>query len=247
MRIKKPTGIPGLDLMLKGGVPSGNQIILQGGPGVGKTLLGFEFLYRGAEKGENGILFSFEEDNEDIVQNAKSAFSSFTNIDSFIEKGKITILDSQDTKQYIQRNRDGNAYTFGSFISEIESMIRSHEAKRIVIDSISVIRLFIPELLDYRSLSISLSSVLKRNNITSLLLIEENNYEKPNVFYQPESYIYDGFISLFFTGNNSENRVPTIEIIKMRGTEHMYSGVPFEITDNGFNLLLLNKFEINDK
>ncbi len=246
MKIKKPTGISGLDIMLKGGIPSGNQVILEGGPGAGKTLLGFEFLYRGAEKGENGILFSFEEDQEDIIENAKAAFSSFTQIDSFLEKGKLTILGSEDTKQYVQKNRDGNAYTFSSFISDIDSMIRTHEAKRIVMDSISVIKLFIPLILDYRSLSISLSSVLKRNNITSLLLIEKSRSEKEDVQYQPESYIYDGVISLFFSGDDLDNRIPTLEIVKMRGTDHMYSAVPYEIIDTGFNILLLNQSNLSD-
>lgn len=241
MVIKKPTGISGIDIMLKGGIPLGNQVILEGGPGVGKTLLGFEFLYRGAEMGENGILLSFEEDQESIIENAKAAFTSFTKIDSFIQEGKLTVLGSEDTKQYLQKNKDSNAYTFSSFISEINSILQMHQAKRLVIDSITVIRLFIPDILDYRYLSTSLSSVLKREKITSLLIMEQNTAEKSHVVFQPESFIYDGLISLFFTGNDLDNRVPTLEIVKMRGADHMYSAVPYEIIDTGFNILLLNR------
>ncbi|MEM0201008.1 MAG: ATPase domain-containing protein [Candidatus Micrarchaeaceae archaeon] len=247
MKEKKPTGITGLDIMLKGGIPEGNQIIVEGGPGVGKTLLGFEFLYRGAEKGENGILFSFEEDNISIIENAKAAFTSFNQIDSFLEQGKLTILGSEDTKQYIQKNKDSTAYSFGSFISELDSLIQTHGAKRIVIDSISVIRLFIPNLLDYRYLSTSLSSVLKRKNLISFLIQEKITLKKSNTIFQPESFIYDGLISLFFTGNDIDNRIPMLEIIKMRGTEHTYPAVPYEIIDTGFNLLLSNRFDTTKK
>ncbi len=237
------TGIKGLDRMLHGGLPVGNQIIIEGGPGSGKTLLCFEFLYKGAIKGENGVLFSFEEDSNSIIENAKTAFSSFTDIDSLIKEGKLIILGSEETKQYIQKNREGNAYTFGGFISEIDSVTKTHAAKRIAIDSISVIRLFITDPYDYRSLSTSLLSVLSRQGITSLITMEQEASEKSNIFFQPESFIYDGLILLFFTGNDLENRIPTIEIVKMRGTEHMYTAIPYEITSSGFNILLLNTSE----
>ncbi|MGC8479089.1 MAG: ATPase domain-containing protein [Candidatus Micrarchaeia archaeon] len=241
MVTKIPTGISGLDRMLNGGIPMGNQVILEGGPGSGKTLLALEFLYHGAEHGENGILFSFEEDFESIIENFKEAFPTFTNFDAYIKNGAITILGSEDTKQYVQKNKEGTAYSFGSFISEIDSVTKMHNAKRIVIDSISVIRLFISDPLDYRSLSTSLLSVLKRQKITTILISEQNSSDKQKIYFQPESFIYDGLILLFLYGNDLENRIPTIEIIKMRGCEHMYTAVPYEIIDTGFNILLLNK------
>ncbi len=240
MRQKNPTGIIGLDNMLNGGIPAGNQVIVDGGPGVGKTLLCFEFLYRGAKNGENGILFSFEEDTESILENAKTAFPSFTDIDSLIGAGKLKILGSEETKQYIQKNKDDTSYSFGNFISEITSVARSYNAKRLVLDSISVIKLFITDPYYYRSLSTSLLSVLTRQGITSLITMENTSSEKANSFFQPESFIYDGMILMFFTGNDLENRIPTIEIIKMRGTDHTYNGMPYEITSSGFNILLQN-------
>ena len=39
-----PTGIPGLDDILRGGVPKGNVILVEGAAGTGKTLLGVEFI-----------------------------------------------------------------------------------------------------------------------------------------------------------------------------------------------------------
>lgn len=54
--IKVPTGVKGLDDMLGGGLPSGRCILVCGGPGSGKTILGIQFLYNGAVKyGETGL------------------------------------------------------------------------------------------------------------------------------------------------------------------------------------------------
>src|SRR5581483_1352888 len=56
-----PTGIPGLDDLLHGGVQRGRSIMLSGVSGSGKTTLALQFLIEGAKRGEHGVLYSFEE------------------------------------------------------------------------------------------------------------------------------------------------------------------------------------------
>ena len=70
---KSPTGIAGLDEITGGGLPQGRTTIVCGGPGCGKTMLGIEFLVRGAmEFDEPGVLMAFEETPEDIARNVAS-------------------------------------------------------------------------------------------------------------------------------------------------------------------------------
>src|SRR5512145_926158 len=69
---KAPTGIRGLDEVLLGGLPRGRATLVGGGPGTGKTLLGLEFLCRGALAGEPGLLVSFEEGADEIRRNART-------------------------------------------------------------------------------------------------------------------------------------------------------------------------------
>src|SRR5260370_27474505 len=70
---KCPTGIPGLDEISSGGLPRGRTTIVCGGPGCGKTMLGVEFLVRGAvEFSEPGVLMAFEETPGDIATNVAS-------------------------------------------------------------------------------------------------------------------------------------------------------------------------------
>ncbi|RLG02986.1 MAG: KaiC domain-containing protein, partial [Thaumarchaeota archaeon] len=48
------TGIPGFDEILHGGIPRRNVVLLAGGPGTGKSIFGYQYLYNGLKKGEHG-------------------------------------------------------------------------------------------------------------------------------------------------------------------------------------------------
>ena len=69
---KVPTQIHGLDEVLDGGLPQGRTTLVSGGPGSGKTVLGLEFLCRGALAGEPGVFVTFEERAEAVRTNALS-------------------------------------------------------------------------------------------------------------------------------------------------------------------------------
>jgi circadian clock protein KaiC len=70
---KAPTGISGLDELTSGGLPRGRPTLVCGGAGCGKTVLGLEFLVRGATQyGEPGVIFTFEERGDELAGNVAS-------------------------------------------------------------------------------------------------------------------------------------------------------------------------------
>ena len=70
---KIPTGIAGLDNMLNGGLPSRRSILVCGGPGAGKTILSWQFLYNGAVRyNEPGLYVSFDEDTDELKEEIAS-------------------------------------------------------------------------------------------------------------------------------------------------------------------------------
>ena len=70
---KVPTGIRGLDQVTHGGFPKGRTALVCGGPGTGKTLLGLEFLVRGALLyNEPGVCVAMEETAQELVTNMAS-------------------------------------------------------------------------------------------------------------------------------------------------------------------------------
>ncbi len=67
---KCPTGIFGLDQIREGGLPKGRPTLICGAAGCGKTILGMEFLVRGAtEFGEPGVFMAFEETGPELSEN----------------------------------------------------------------------------------------------------------------------------------------------------------------------------------
>jgi circadian clock protein KaiC len=70
---KCPTGIQGLDDITYGGLPRGRNTLVCGVAGSGKTLMGIEFLVRGATQfDEPGVFMAFEETGEELAQNVAS-------------------------------------------------------------------------------------------------------------------------------------------------------------------------------
>src|SRR5512134_1186343 len=70
---KTATGIQGLDELTGGGLPRGRPTLVCGSAGCGKTVLGIEFLVRGAiQFDEPGVLMAFEETGEELTENVRS-------------------------------------------------------------------------------------------------------------------------------------------------------------------------------
>src|ERR1700704_6575604 len=69
---KIPTGIPGLDYLLRGGLPTHRTHLVEGHPGAGKTTFGLQFLLEGLRRGESGMYITLSESATELKANAAS-------------------------------------------------------------------------------------------------------------------------------------------------------------------------------
>ena len=228
------TGIIGLDAMLYGGIPEGNQVVIAGGPGSGKTLMSFEFLYRNAKDNNPGIYFSLEENPDRVLANAKSAFPEITDIDEMIAKKRM-IIDGKAPTEKMLAGADPSGYEFSMVVSEIEDLVKSIGATRVVIDSASILSLLISDQVAYRRSMIQLINDMRRLNVTTILTMEVSNPERSKLEFKPEFFIFDGVVTMYQTGEE-EKRIRAIEVIKMRGSRHSFVTTPYEITPAGFKV-----------
>ncbi len=88
---KVPTGLKGLDDVLRGGIPRGSLTLLSGGPGTGKTLIGMEILVRNALAGTPGVILTFEERDTALRRYAGGFGWDLTDLE---ENGMLAIISA---------------------------------------------------------------------------------------------------------------------------------------------------------
>ena len=164
---KASTGIQGLDEILGGGLPRNRLHLLEGNPGTGKTTIALQFLIQGAEDGETGIYISLAESEQELRDGAKShGWTLGENIEVFELVPPESVLDP-DQHQSLLYSSD---LELGETIKRIFEAINRLKPKRIVIDSLSEIRLLAQSSLRYRRQVLALKHYFSQHNSTVIML-----------------------------------------------------------------------------
>lgn len=224
------TGIPGLDEILNGGIPKRNVVLLAGGPGTGKSILGYQYLYNGLIRKEPGVFVALE---EHPVQVRLSMAQFGWDITPYEERGLFALVDAftagigeaAKREKYVVRAPDD----FQMLIDVLRAAIKEVGAERAVVDSVTTLYITKPALA--RSMVLQLKKVLSGLGCTSILVsqvsVTERGFGGPGV-----EHAADGIIRLDLDEINGELR-RSIIVWKMRGTAHSMRRHPFEITDKG--------------
>ena len=216
------TGIDGLDEMLQGGLPENHIVLLMGSFGTGKTTIGLQFLMEGLKSGEPCIFISLEEDKDSI---SKNAASFGWNLSDAIEKKKLGLfkLEPSDAKTTITRIK-----------SELPKFVKSFGAKRVVLDSVSLLNMMFSDENDRRSNLFNLCELLRSTGATTLLTAEVKDDNPRSSRDGLAEYTADGVLLLQSDENKEGGEVQlTIRILKMRRTSHSRRVKPYSITDQG--------------
>jgi len=133
---KVPTHIAGLDEILEGGLPRGRTTVVVGAAGSGKTVMGLEFLHRGALAGEPGIFVGFEEPVEQLRRNAATLGWDL----AALERENRLFLQGGHVKPDTLVSGD---FSLKGLLASVSGKALEISAKRIVIDALEVVlRLF---------------------------------------------------------------------------------------------------------
>jgi KaiC/GvpD/RAD55 family RecA-like ATPase len=255
-----PSGIPGFDQIVGGGLIRDRVYLLAGPAGAGKTIFSTQFLYNGISKyNENGVYVVLEETPQQLRENVYNSFG--WNIQTYEDNGNIVVLDAISSRLGLssaERYVVPRPFTLESLLYEIQNAIQTTNARRVVIDSLDAMSLELTQV-DLRSLIQRLTMILKSFGCTTLLVsgqAETSNQGRKSV----EEYVVDGMIRLHHNleesvsgettleqnalqGNSLEEdsfsmkvRSRKIEIPKMRGTSHSQYQHPFLINENGIEI-----------
>ena len=223
-RAKCVTGIDGLDGILGGGIPVSNMVLVTGGSGTGKTTLAFEFLVRGASKGEKGLLITTVESPERLIFN----IPHFDFLDEkHVKDGTLQIIELSAllAKAGIGQNTldKESALRLGD---TIEKAIAENGIKRLVLDSFSSLLYGIDDHMVAKILLQRISAALSATGCTGLLISDSVN---PSGI---ESVVADGIILM----GNHERRgdmLRAMQVTKMKGTSHSRSKYVIDLTSCG--------------
>jgi circadian clock protein KaiC len=171
------TGVQGLDDVLSGGLTRKHVFLLEGSPGTGKTTIALQFLIEGAKLGERCLYISLSETNEELRDCAKShGMEIGSEIEIFELVPPESLLDA-DQQQSLLYSSDLELGETTRMIFEAFDRIKP---QRVVIDSLSEIRLLAQSSLRYRRQILALKHFFSRSDATVLLLddMTSENFDK---------------------------------------------------------------------
>ncbi|MEJ2726369.1 MAG: circadian clock protein KaiC [Deltaproteobacteria bacterium] len=222
---KVATQIEGLDKILQGGFPQGRTTLVSGGPGTGKTVLGLEFLFRGAVSGEPGIFLTFEETGASIRQNA---LTFGWDLPSLEQAGKFFLMEGQIDPEVVL----SGDFNVKGLLATLEAKAKAMEAQRIVIDAMDILMRFFDDPKRQQNEIFSFHKWLIDHNMTALLTAK--NVKDRDVSFQ---YSYLDFMAdcVIYLDQWVMDQVNTkrLQVIKYRGSAYGANEYPFLITDGG--------------
>jgi circadian clock protein KaiC len=152
------TGVSGLDALLQGGFPRGSATLVEGGTGIGKTLLGLAFLIDGTRQEETGLLFTLDETPEQLREIAHGF------------GWDVATLEAQ--QRFLLSYTSPVELSPDRFLHQILSQIEALGAKRVVLDSLTTMALGLSSDQRLRVLAYALAKYCRAAAVTLLMAME---------------------------------------------------------------------------
>ncbi|MFA4937800.1 ATPase domain-containing protein [Brevundimonas sp.] len=159
-------GIVGLDDVLAGGLERDRLFLLEGNPGTGKTTAAMKFLMTGASLGEITLYITLSETEEELRATARSHGWSLDGIELFELVPPESLLDEQQQQSLLYSSDLELGETSRMILEAVERL----QPQRVVIDSLSEIRLLAQGSLRYRRQVLALKHYFAKRGVTVLML-----------------------------------------------------------------------------
>lgn len=222
------TGVPGLDDVLCGGLPTNSLYLVDGNPGVGKTTLALQFLNEGVRKKERCLYVTLSETKPELENVAQSHGWSLAGIDvielsaierALVGKGQNTMFQSAEI-ELTQLSK--------LLLEEIDRV----RPARIVLDSLSEMRLLAQSPLRYRRQILTFKQQFAERNST-VLLLDDRSAVGPDV--QVQSIVH-GMISLFTSPVKYGGMRRYLTVTKLRGVKYREGNHDYLIKKGGVHV-----------
>jgi len=229
-------GVPGFDSLFESGygIPSGASVLIEGGPGSGKTIFSLASMVGLCKQGKKCLYMSFEEPESRLVDHMKNFNWP---VDDFIKKGLLRIkrFDAIDVSRSVEALLSAAKK---ELLIEVDPVLfpADFSPDFIVIDSLtSIASAFSGHESRFRIYMEQLFRYLEKNKITNFLIREVSTPTHVGSTFKEEgeavSFLSDGIIVIYNVIYDSGDRGAAMEILKMRGTAFKKKIVDYQIVN----------------
>lgn len=218
------TGIAGLDDILNGGLTPERLYLVEGTPGTGKTTLGLGFLLTGAAAGQSGLYITLAETEVELRAVADTHGWSLDSITIFEMVPADGLGDDQE-----QTLLHPSEVELGETVRAIMARVDALRPARVIIDSLSELRLLAQSPVRYRRQILALKHYFSTRQCTVLVLDDKSASGSDLQLHS----IAHGVISLeqLLSGFGAQRR--RLHVVKMRGVRYRGGYHDFEIERGG--------------
>ncbi|MEJ7754782.1 MAG: ATPase domain-containing protein [Candidatus Limnocylindrales bacterium] len=215
------SGVPELDKMMGGGIPSGHSMLVAGPSGSGKSILGTHFIAEGLRKGEPGIVAVFEELPDEY---AARAAKLGLNLHAARKNGTLEIIYLRPLDLSVDET-----------VHEIVAAVKRTRAKRLVIDSLVGFEMALAPgfRTDFRESLYRMIMALTRLGVTILSTVEvEESFTAMHLSNFAISFLSDDILRFRYVSIDGQLR-RMLMVVKMRSGRHSIDMREYEITSKG--------------
>lgn len=221
---RRSTGIPGLDRLMGGGIPTGDSAILSGPTGSGKSTVGMHFVQAGLENGEAAVILAFGASEGQYDDRARELG---------LDLGKAKGADR--VRMVVRRPLDLSGDETFEAIREAVEAVREIGASRVVIDSLTGLETAVPadKTADVRAAVARAVGALTRGGVTVLATDDlDQSAGESSPALPHASFLSDVVVLQRYQEMDGELE-KAIAVVKMRSSEHSRAFHRYRITGAG--------------
>lgn len=214
-----PTGVPGLDRVLKGGLVRGATYLVMGRPGTGKTTLGNQLCFARAAHGERAAYVTLLAESHDSMLRNLQTMRFY---DPHAVNRGVAYVGAYRTL------RDGKLRGLLDIFGRI---IKEQKASLLVVDGAAPARLHADSEASLKEFVVELQATSALLKCTTVLLASMTSEEAGG----PEHTMVDGIVELAFE-RSRRRTLRTVEVLKFRGSDHLLGRHELTISADGVSI-----------